>query len=147
GISCYNFYLTISRKILLLGDDFYTHSNNAGYGFVVILPLVMYSFRSNHVLRHILLALSYGCILFSSKRGAILIGSIILGIYLFILVRNQQRTVYKILYSVFVLIVLIGLFFVLQDSLDNILYRFGASGGSGRDLMYEAILDSILSGD
>lgn len=147
-IVSYNFYLTLTNKMNLLGEDnFYKHSNNAGYGFVMIIPLLIYTFKRNILLRNFLLGIAYICVLFSSKRGAILIATLLLLLYSYNIIVKQKSIFKRIIAILLVTIVSFSLFIILSDNLDSILYRFSASGGSGRDVMYIAILDNFLSGD
>lgn len=147
-IVCFNFYLTLVHKVNLLGvDGFYKHSNNAGYGFVVIMPLLVYVFRRKKTLLNILLLFSYTAVLFSSKRGAILMFTLLLTLFIYNTINKQKSSIKKIGISIFSIIFLCFFSYIISDKIENILYRFSASGGSGRDLMYEALLDKVLNGN
>lgn len=146
-LSFYNFLIIFFNKSAVLDGEFYKQSNNAGYAFVILMPLIWYFLKDKKVLNLILMTLSFVFILFSVKRGAIVVGGIIYFYYLYNYMKSGKNVLSKILNTFIILISSGVLLYSLNAYSDELLYRFQSNNSSGRDIIYESILESFLQGN
>lgn len=146
-LSLYNFLIIFFNKSAVLNGEFYKQSNNAGYAFVILMPLIWYFLKDKKVLNLILMTLSFVFILFSVKRGAIVVGGVIYFYYLYNYMKSGKNVLSKILNTFIILISSGVLLYSLNAYSDELLYRFQSNNSSGRDIIYESILESFLQGN
>lgn len=114
AVAIISYFINISMLLYnsLTGDDGIT--NNVGYLFVSILPLLFLNIRKNLLL----IIISYLFILLSLKRGAILCG--IITIPLFIRLLTKHFHINKSIIALLVVLVsIIGIYFIQQAIKEN----------------------------
>lgn len=141
-IAFYSFYSIYLHKVDLLGEDFYKHSNNSGYSFVLILPLLFLSFKNNKFIALILSSVFFVFVLFAAKRGAIIIYSIIYVYYLIYYI-SHVSVGEKITITGLLLIAFMPTYIILKEKMGYLLFRFTLDGASGRDEIYSSILEAF----
>lgn len=141
-IGLFLFYNIYSHKVELLGDNFYKHSNNAGYYFVLLLPLVFYAFKDRKALSIIVMTVFYIIVLLAVKRGAILIYSVVYFFFIYtIFYRSKLYFKIALLISFSIIAFMLAAYFI--DDIELLLFRFSLEGGSGRDIIYSSVLESF----
>lgn len=142
-VACLSFwdnYNTMLQKALLRSSSQTEFTNNAGYGFVVILPL-LYVWR-RHVFVQYLMLFVLSCFVFMAmKRGAILILCVCIVVFLFKYLKSLKGK--KRLGAIFLLIGLCGIgmyyLFSFYENSDYFQQRVMATlegESSGRDDLY-----------
>lgn len=129
-------------------DDF---TNNASYGCVALLPLLLV-FKNKPQRYYIMLAILVALIVLSMKRGAILIAGIIVIIQFLYIFKTQSHS--GRLKSFFIAIILLSIgylgftYFVNHNSFAQERIELTKEGySSGRDVLYEAIFLHLNSID
>ncbi|MCH5237670.1 MAG: O-antigen ligase family protein, partial [Muribaculaceae bacterium] len=132
------------------GRDLEEITNNIGYNFLLLFPLIL--LIKNKIFRYILLLISFGFIISSFKRGAIIIGTISL-IYIIWYDLIHSRGKNKLLTILILLAVsLIGYKYIanLYSSSDYFQYRVEKTeegSMSNRDIIWAEIWESYLNGN
>ena len=124
-------------------------TNNAGYIFVPLISL-LYFFPKKPLLQYILLGTLLLFILLSMKRGAIAIGTICGAIYMFSNLRSAsvKTRVISIFLSIVFLVasfIYVGHTMETSDYFVRRLEKTQMGDSSGRDYLYETILNAVLS--
>ncbi len=143
GASLIDYYLFVSY-FESRDADFLAQSNNGGYSMLVLIPLGLYAFRGTKIIRILVPIVLSGLILYSSKRGAI----IILGIVLSYIIFKTLGSASGLKKWILIIACFVAIYFATTrlNILElNFLQRFNQEGGSGRDIIYSSILDSIGS--
>lgn len=125
-------------------------TNNAGYLFLSVIPLLVFFYR-HRLIQFVLLAIILAYIVMAMKRGAILVGACCLVYFVWdTFRRGSSRDVKSILLLTAALFVggYYGITYMLETS-DYFQYRVletleGSS--SGRDVIYAKLYDYILNG-
>lgn len=135
------------HKVLVSKRDEFT--NNTGYELVSLLP-VLYFFHNKNFLRYSLWAVSMGLILYSMKRGAIMIGTVCFIWMLYDSIKNASSTKSRYIAIVFSSLLFVGSVFMIQYLYDNSDY-FQArvtdtqkGNSSGRDEIYTMLIDHMV---
>ncbi len=133
----------------VIGQEEFT--NNIGYTFVALMPLIFFV-RKSLVLRYIYLLLILGFIILGMKRGAILIAGLSLVFILFYSFRNVSRNG-KIALIVLSVALLFGIYLYGVHLFNDSAYfqlrieRTLEGSSSGRDDMYSKALNHFLNSD
>lgn len=144
----YMYFKILSETIESFGAADEEVQNNGGYLFLSMLPLLVF-FNKRPVVMLILLTLFESFIIISAKRGAILIGVIVL---LFIIWKMESiiGSQYRKLKFFFIITILIAVYFFTWSFLeeDSLLYmRFEDTlegRTSGRDILYTVFSNYFL---
>ena len=143
-ISCVvSYYLNMQQameKLWARGSSAEETTNNAGYLFLSLIPIWVV-FRRKPLLQYAGLAFCMAFILMGMKRGAILIGGVVVLYLIWQIIRNsrgKQRVIVILLTAV---LAVAGVYFVidLMTSSDYFLQRLEATkegNASGRDSLY-----------
>lgn len=141
----YFFYLR--NRVLMaqfeMGSDIEEITNNAGYLFLALLPFTVF-FRNKPLLQYAMMSYCMLFILLGFKRGAIIIGAIVIVICAFDTIKHTKgkiKTKSKLLTGV---LIVIGIYLVqyLLNTSDYFNARIDETlegGSSGRDRIYSAL--------
>lgn len=122
-------------------DNLYRYSNNFGYLFLLLVPLFM--FLRNRLVQILLVASSCALCVLCYKRGAILLLSGVLLLYVYSVLRSETKYKWAFLALIVLPIFCVGGYY-LHENADTIFYRFRyLSEGSGRSDMYTLILQGF----
>ena len=139
-VSYYNYMQQAMEKLLERGSSAEETTNNAGYLFLSLIPIwVVY--RKKPLLQYAGLAFCMVFILMGMKRGAILIGGVVVLYLIWQIIKNasgKQRLIVILLTAV---LAVAGVYFVIDmmTSSDYFLQRLEATkegDSSGRDSLY-----------
>lgn len=123
-------------------------TNNIGYEFVSLLPLLFFYYKKP-LLQYLLLGICGVFIINGMKRGAILIGGLSIIIFLYSNT-NGASLKKKVINTVFAIGILIGAVYYVADMLqtsDYFVQRLEQSfegNSSGRDIIYASIWDAFI---
>ena len=144
SISCVvSYYLYMQHameKLLARGSSAEETTNNAGYLFLSLIPIWVL-FRKKPLLQYAGLAFCMAFILMGMKRGAILIGGVVVLYLIWQIIKNargKQRVIVILLTAV---LAVVGVYFVIDmmTSSDYFMQRLEATkegNSSGRDSLY-----------
>ena len=149
AIAIFIYNRNMARVIALaVGSDQVEFTNNAGYLFVALFPIISF-FRRKPFLQYTLLAICMVFILAAMKRGAVVIGFLMTLIMLKDTLFNSSRTL-KASVIVLSLILIAGLIFAVDYYINTSEYfneRIDATmsgDSSGRDILYSTFWDYFL---
>lgn len=139
-LSYYNYMQQAMEKLLEMGSLAEETTNNAGYLFLSLIPIWVL-FRNKPFLQYAGLAFCMAFILMGMKRGAILIGGVVVLYLIWQIIRNtkgKQRVIVILLTAV---LAVAGVFFVIDmmTSSDYFIQRLEATkegDSSGRDSLF-----------
>lgn len=139
-ISYYIYMQQAMERILARGSSAEEITNNAGYLFLSLIPIFVL-FRKKPLLQYAGLAFCMAFILMGMKRGAILIGGVVVLYLIWQIIKNargKQRFIVILLTAV---LAVAGVYFVIDmmTSSDYFLQRLEATkegNSSGRDSLY-----------
>lgn len=139
-LSYYNYMQQAMEKLLQIGSLAEETTNNAGYLFLSLIPIWVL-FRNKPFLQYAGLAFCMAFILMGMKRGAILIGGVVVLYLIWQIIKNargKQRFIVILLTAV---LAVAGVYFVIDmmTSSDYFLQRLEATkegNSSGRDSLY-----------
>lgn len=140
------FYVYFGQKASdALGTEEIT--NNVGYMFVALLPLVFF-WREKPMLQYILLAVLMLYILMGMKRGAIAIGAMAVVVFIYSQFKTGtgKRKTYVFMLSVLIVLGAIYAVSYLLETSDYFAYRVESTmegNSSGRDRIYGAVWNEI----
>lgn len=139
---CFDLYDTI----LQLGTEEVT--NNSGYAILSLIPLIVF-WHDKPTFQYILLGVAVVLLLFSMKRGAILIGVLCVLWFSYKSLRYSKGKTKVWVYILTALVVIIGIYYV-RNMLENSAYftsrLIETKEGklSGRDEIYKTLWNSFL---
>lgn len=141
-ISLIVFFSIFSSKLNMLSAEFYLQSNNSAYLILSAMLFAWFCFKKNSIKLIFILIPLFSFLIFTFKRGAIIIGTLLILVILFEWVVNRYS--WKRAAIILLILGLPALFFViyyLASNINQILYfqRFTQSGGSLRDILYVSI--------
>jgi hypothetical protein len=120
-------------------------TNNMGYSFVAIIPLLVLLKRN--LLKYILFAVCVAFILLSIKRGAIVTGLFATVVFMFSSLKNSKRGV-KFVAFLSVIVIGLGIYFLASDLMQNNAYfqsrldrSYGMDDSSVRSIIYSGLLE------
>lgn len=139
-LSYYNYMQQAMEKLLQIGSLAEETTNNAGYLFLSLIPIWVL-FRNKPFLQYAGLAFCMAFILMGMKRGAILIGGVVVLYLIWQIIRNtkgKQRVIVILLTAV---LAVAGVYFVIDmmTSSDYFIQRLEATkegDSSGRDSLF-----------
>lgn len=139
-LSYYNYMQQAMKKLLEIGSLADETTNNAGYLFLSLIPIWVL-FRNKPFLQYAGLAFCMAFILMGMKRGAILIGGVVVLYLIWQIIRNtkgKQRVIVILLTAV---LAVAGVYFVIDmmTSSDYFIQRLEATkegDSSGRDSLF-----------
>lgn len=139
-LSYYNYMQQAMKKLLEIGSLAEETTNNAGYLFLSLIPIWVL-FRNKPFLQYAGLAFCMAFILMGMKRGAILIGGVVVLYLIWQIIRNtkgKQRVIVILLTAV---LAVAGVYFVIDmmTSSDYFIQRLEATkegDSSGRDSLF-----------
>lgn len=144
-----DYYTIMQRSILATDREEIT--NNASYSFVGLIPFI-FIFRNKRIWQILLLAVLFFFIVNAMKRGAILIGALLLLWYIYISLKSApRRKKFGIILLTSVLL-FVGYSYVL-DFYENSNYfqrrveQTMTGGTSGRDHIYSTLWESYCNTD
>lgn len=132
------------------GQDVDGVTNNAGYFVLSFMPLLL--LMEKRMAQYFFLSFCIVLIIFAMKRGAIIGGSLVSVLLLLHRLKDTSKQK-KILVIMSIAILLCGLFYFISDFYSTntyFQYRLEATkegNASGRDDIYETLLNHILSND
>lgn len=139
-IQYYSYEERLINEAMEAGSDKEEFTNNMGYFFLSLIPLLTF-FNNKKVVQYIGLLYVMFFIIIAMKRGAILIGAICVVWFLMFSMRKAKKS-QKITVAVFsVILIIVGVIFV-QKMLENSAYfnqriqQTAAGDSSGRDYHY-----------
>lgn len=140
---------TYMSQVLEMEYDQDENTNNAGYLFTGLLPLV-YFYYKKPVLQYALLAVMMLYLLMGMKRGAIIIGALAVVIFLFsgLKGRSNKRKVFTLLLSG---VVVVGTIYYVEYLLANSPYFLRRvndtmeGNSSHRDYIYKAVWNAVIN--
>lgn len=123
-------------------------TNNAGYEFLGLLPYLF--LWKNKIVQYSLLAFLFVFILLSMKRGAIIIGSLVIFWLMFHNLKSAERKERLFLLCFTFIVILLGIFFTfnLYESNPYIQRRVldtENNNSSGRDIIYSKMLNYLIN--
>ena len=136
-------------KALEIGSDRDEFTNNIGYEFLSVIPLLAF-FSDKKVIQYAGLAYIMAFLLLAMKRGAILIGAVSLVYFLWISMRGARGNQKFIVVIMTVIVIGFG-YNVIQNLLENsdyFLYRMQITQegeSSGRDETYSALFYHFIN--
>lgn len=144
-IAIYAFYRNQIQFLEKLASGETNMVNNISYIFVRLMPFV-FLIKKYRLISAGLMAILMIFIILGSKRGALLIGALILLIYFYYLLkigdkRKKIQSYFIGFLSAAVLFVMGYRFFLENEFLLDRLSNISEGGGSGRDVIYTAIID------
>lgn len=139
-ISYYIYMQQAMERILARGSSAEEITNNAGYLFLSLIPIFVL-FRKKPLLQYAGLAFCMAFILMGMKRGAILIGGVVVLYFIRQIVRNAKGKQRFIVILLTAALTVAGVYFVkdMMTSSDYFLQRLEATkegNSSGRDSLY-----------
>jgi len=144
AIAFFNFL----NKQLLLKYDTDETTNNAGYLFTGMLPLI-YFFNKKTIVQYVLLAIMMLYIFLGMKRGAILVGAVAVLVFLYsgLKERNRKKKFIVFLFSAVIVIGTIYYVNYLMINDDYFMARVNKTlegNSSGRDRIYSSVWNAIV---
>lgn len=143
----YNYFFLFSQLSLEHnGGDDYEVTNNTGYTFLAIIPLLFFVTKKTF-LRMVLMLVIAAFIISSMKRGAILIGAILFIIFAKSVFGNIERKSYKVLIFVAIIALFALIAMYISYMYDNsVFFRYRIEQtqegySSHRDEIYTTIFD------
>lgn len=136
-------------RALEAGSDRDEFTNNVGYVFLAIIPLLAF-FSDKKVIQYAGLAYVMVFLLLAMKRGAILIGAICLVYFMWSSIRGTKgnRKLFVVVLSVAVVVVGYYALMNLLENSDFFLYRWEVTqegGTSGRDEIYSLFFNHFIN--
>lgn len=139
-LSYYNYMQQAMERLMEIGSSAEEITNNAGYLFLSLIPIWVL-FRNKPFLQYAGLAFCMAFILMGMKRGAILIGGVVVLYLIWQIIRNtkgKQRVIVILLTAV---LAVAGVYFVIDvmTSSDYFIQRLEATkegDSSGRDSLF-----------
>lgn len=137
-----------NESLVLLETNKEEITNNAGYYFVSLIPLLFFHSK-RPVLQYIFMGIILLYIFMGMKRGAILIGVLSTLVLLYANMKNSSRWM-KILFAMLSVIFIVGINKFIDYMMNNSAYfmlRFEQTlegNSSGRDVLYENLYNTLL---
>lgn len=146
-ITIQSYYKIESTMQMQTEDDEFT--NNSAYGFVNLIPM-LYFYRKKPIIQYVLLGLLMTFILICMKRGAMLIGSVTMVLFLFSNFKGssvKQKIIVAILSIVIIIfsVSFIKDFIQGSDYFVNRIEKTLDGDSSGRDVIYGTLMDAFLN--
>lgn len=139
-VSYYNYMNQAMERLLESGSSSEEITNNAGYLFLSLIPIWVF-FRKKPLLQYAGLAFCMAFILMGMKRGAILIGGVVVLYLIWQIIKNARGKQRVIVILITAVLAVAGVYFVIDmmTSSDYFLQRLEATkegNSSGRDSLY-----------
>lgn len=146
-IATYFQYIAFARRgMLIYNVEIGEFTNNAGYYWLALLPLVIF-YRNKPIIMYSLMIYIYVMIIGCIKRGAIIIGGIVEVYFLFILLKDSKNRMLLLFVSIMAMIFIGKYFMDFMISNDFAAARLEATlegNSSGRDALFSSYLDFFL---
>jgi hypothetical protein len=133
-------------KSAVLRGDVYKMSNNYGYYFIMLMPII-FLVTKNKIKQFLFATFFLLLVLFSFKRGAIvsMVVSYLYILYTLLKTFKSKRNRYLIFFVVS--IIFSGVAIYISRNLEIFTYRFQLEGGSGRDIISSSIWIDYINRD
>lgn len=136
-------------KVMEIGSSREEFTNNMGYEFLAIIPLLAF-FSDKKIIQYAGLAYVMVFLLLAMKRGAILIGAICIVYFLWSSMRGARGNRKFIVVTLSVAVIVVGYFYVqnLLENSDYFLYRWEVTqegGTSGRDVLFSTFFNQFVN--
>lgn len=123
-------------------------TNNLGYGFLALIPLISLLYRKP-VMQYIMLALVFVMVVVCMKRGAVLIGAVVVLYFVFNNIKNASRrkkvlTIIGTFVVVFAAIIIINRMLSGSDYFNARIEQTLEGNSSGRDRLYSIFFDHFV---
>ena len=141
-------YEQLLIKALIRGDDSDEFTNNVGYIFVCMLPLVCF-LKKYKALQYALIMYMFYYIMISMKRGAMLIGGLCLLYFIYQTWKESSSWKRFVLLLCVGILFVIGMHFVADMFADSLYFQARieqtlSGDSSGRDQIYSHLIDYFL---
>lgn len=152
ALTVFNYFKSYKATILALrmqGNDVTEITNNVGYNFLVMIPMVLFFYRKP-LIQYILLFVIMGFVVSSMKRGAILIGVFCFAAFLYKNIKNADNIKTKYLSVLLGITAVIGSVFFVNHMLETSDYfnkriqQTEKGYSSHRDELYAKIYHAII---
>lgn len=152
ALTIFNYFESYKATIIALrvqGVDATETTNNVGYNFLFMIPMLMFYYRKP-LLQYILLFVIMGFVVSSMKRGAILIGVVCFATFLYKNIKNADNIKVKYLSVLLGIAAIIGsVFFVshmmeTSDYFNQRIKQTERGNTSRRDVLYAKIYNAIV---
>lgn len=135
-------------EAMLEGIDMTDYTNNIGYLFLSLLPMILF-FRKKLVLQYALMAYCMFFLIFGMKRGAILIGVVVILIMVIQLTRmysGRKSILSVLLISILIVfgVYVVHYFLTTSDFFNNRLAQTMEGDSSERDELYSLFINHYL---
>ena len=124
-------------------------TNNSGYLVLSVIPMFMF-LKNRSMKQYLCWAFCLGLILFSMKRGAIIISVFLIGIYFYYLFKESKRsTILKVCFAL--IIALVGAYYAYDKMMSSSDYfqarvdKTMEGNSSGRDVIYAFFLEYYIN--
>ena len=139
------------EKALELGSQQEEFTNNMGYRFLQIFPL-MFFWQRRPILQYIFMGYIFTFIIMGLKRGAILIGAVCLLWFLYRMMASSNKKTRMTIVLLTILMLIAGSYFVADfyDTSEYFQYRVDQTiegGSSGRDNLYALLWEYFINQD
>ena len=144
-LSIISFFILRKQQLAIYSDDSREITNNIGYIFVSIIPLIVL-YNKNKITQYILLSIVSMFIFLSFKRGAIVIGSICIVIFVLDNVNVNKYKLMSIILNILLLVFCTYLVFYLLNTseyFNSRIYETINGKSSGRDKFYNLLIYHI----
>ena len=134
--------------LLVAGKDRDDFTNNFGYEFLSVIPLLAF-FGDKKIIQYFGLGYAMVFILLSMKRGAILIAAICLIWFIFISMKDAEREKKGGIILLSCVIIIVSYYYVQKMMAESVYFntrleRTMSGDSSGRDSMYARLLEHFL---
>ncbi|KAA6348155.1 hypothetical protein EZS27_004361 [termite gut metagenome] len=145
-ITIIQYYVNISSHNVSFNENF---TNNVSYSFVQLIPFVFLIDKKRKLTPWMLIAILLSFTLLGSKRGAIIVGSIAIILYLYFQLKTTKTIkLYFFVILGIILIVLLSMQIIKNnDYLQSRYYQTIEGNSSGRDKIYSSIFNKWLNSD
>lgn len=126
-------------------------TNNAGYYMVSMLPLFLF-YKKNIVFQYVGMLLVAILVIFSMKRGAILLLSLMLSYFIYKTIKDSKSKM-RLWFILFAMVIICAIYFFVVNYMMNNLYFMSriedtlAGDSSSRDDLYSVFIKHILNAD
>ncbi len=133
------------QEAIARGSSREEFTNNVGYSFCALLPLLML-FRKNVWLQYILLFICVAFVVMGMKRGAIMISALCVVYFLYKNLANATKRQRRIILFFSVIVIVIGVDFIFDfiansDYFQSRIEQSLEGDSSGRDMIYTNLLN------
>lgn len=152
AFTVFNYFESYKATMIALrmqGVDATETTNNVGYNFLFMIPMLMFYYRKP-LLQYILLFVIMGFVVSSMKRGAILIGVVCFATFLYKNIKNADNIKVKFLSVLLGITAIIGSVFFVNHMLETSDYfnqrvkQTERGYTSHRDVLYAKIYNAIV---